>query len=135
MRRLRAEYAIMRHVLRRWAMSNLDADGVKAIEGMEDENEVGDEWSFQEDRKDLQDHLEEFRDGGELSGLPCPGHRHFESDSRARELYDGSIVGWTRWYGGGLSGEPWAVSWLEDAYYVTRRTEVRMVNVYTREEE
>jgi len=78
----------------------------------------------------LQDSIEEFRTGGEASGLPCEYSRHYESSAVARQVFDGSWVGWTYWYGGGKHGEPEAVDWMEHAYQLDVEEE-RLVVVRT----
>jgi hypothetical protein len=82
----------------------------------------------------IHDLKEEFRCSGEPSGIRPEWSRHYEGESRARQLRDGSWVGWTYWYGGGKHSEPHAVPWLEDAYMVNQSTETRVVNVFSKRE-
>jgi hypothetical protein len=73
----------------------------------------------------------EFRSSGEDTDIPCDWSRHYESKSVARKLSDGSWVGWTYWYGGGKHGEPEAVEWMEDAYFLNVTEEEKVVTVRT----
>lgn len=65
---------------------------------------------------ELQDARNEIRCSGEKTNIPAPSSRHYESDSVAAKMPDGSWVGWTYWYGGGKHGEPEAVEWINEAY-------------------
>lgn len=73
----------------------------------------------------------DFRLSGYQTDLPCEYSRHYESDSMATKLTDGSWVGWTRWYGGGKHGDPGAIDWMEDAYFLDVTEEEKMVTVRT----
>lgn len=81
---------------------------------------------------DLQDSLNEVREGEVETKLPCQSSRHYESKSVAAKMPDGTWVGWTYWYGGGKHGEPEAVDWIEYAYDldVTERQETVTVRTY-----
>lgn len=85
---------------------------------------------------ELQDDISEFRcSGAETPEIPAPYSRHYESDSVARQLDDGSWVGWTYWYGGGKHGEPDAIEWMDDAYDVEIfETKTIVVNVFKKVE-
>ena len=72
----------------------------------------------------------EFRGSGEDTGLKCDWSRHYESNAVARQLSDGTWVGWTYWFGGGKHGEPEAIEWIDDAYEVECHQETRVVNVF-----
>jgi len=78
------------------------------------------------------DVLAEVRPGQHETGLPVPYSRHYESQAVASRMLDGSYVGWTYWYGGGKHGEPDSMPWMEDAYEVEARDEVRTVKVFSR---
>ena len=77
------------------------------IDTLYDENDS--DWQLQDARNDL-------RCSGQYTHLPSPPSRHYESDSVAAKMPDGSWVGWTYWYGGGKHGEPDSIDWIEDAY-------------------
>lgn len=79
----------------------------------------------------LQDACNEIRAGQVKTGLPCEWSRHYESESVAAKLPDGSWVGWTYWYGGGKHGEPEAIDWIDGAYDLTCTEEEKMVTVCT----
>jgi len=52
------------------------------------------------------DAQEEVRNSGEKVDVPCTEYsRHYECDSVAAQMPDGSWVGWTYWYGGGKHSE------------------------------
>lgn len=79
----------------------------------------------------IQDHLSNFRTGGTETNLPCEYSRHYESESVAAQVLDGSWVGWTYWFGGGKHGEPEAIEWLEYAYRLDCEEEEQIVIVRT----
>lgn len=60
----------------------------------------------------------EVRNYGENTDLPAPYSRHYESQSVAYQMHDGTWVGWTYWYGGGKHGEPESIEWIDNAYFV-----------------
>lgn len=60
--------------------------------------------------------------------LECPSSRHYEAKSVAR-LVEGIWIGWTFWFGGGKYGEPSAMEWLNDAYFL-HITNTRLVEVH-----
>ena len=78
------------------------------------------------------DALEEFRCSGHevddtsASGIEVPHSRNYEVEMKAKLLRDGTWVCWPYFYGGGKWGEPQAVSWIEQAFYVqcTEREQV-----------
>ena len=80
---------------------------------------------------ELQDAISEIRSSGTETRLPCPWSRHYESESVAARMPDGSWVGWTYWFGGGKHGEPEAVEWIEDAYEVECKEEEKLIVVKT----
>ncbi len=73
----------------------------------------------------------EIRGSGVETGLQCPSSRHYESEAVAAKMPDGSWVGWTCWYGGGKHGEPEAVDWMDEAYFLDCKEEEKMVIVRT----
>ena len=77
------------------------------------------------------DATSEVRGGMHETGLPGQWSRHYESKSVAAQLPDGSWVGWTYWFGGGKYGAPEAIDWIDDAYDVQCRDEVRTVQVFS----
>ncbi len=73
-----------------------------------------------------------LRGCGEPTGLPCDYSRHYESESVAAEMLDGSWVGWTYWHGGGKYGEPESIPWMEDAYDVATEVVMEPVRKFRR---
>lgn len=78
---------------------------------------------------DLYDAVEEVRCGGEETDIPAEFSRHYESESRAMQMPDGSWVGWTYWYGGGKHGDPGSMPWMEYAYDLDVQEEERVMIV------
>lgn len=83
------------------------------------------------DELDCQEELYNFRDGDEVTNVACEHSRHYESESVAAQMFDGSWVGWTHWYGGGKHGEPEAIDWMRDAYNLTCVEEEKLVVIRT----
>lgn len=98
---------------------------------METDEQVEAAYRKLEDMDANRDYESEFRGGQVNTDISAPSSRHYESRSVARKLSDGSWVGWTYWYGGGKHGEPGAVEWMEDAYYLTCTEEEKLVVVRT----
>lgn len=73
------------------------------------------------------DPMEEIRCTGIASKLTrqvdYQAQRHYEYKEVAAEMPDGTWVGWTYWHGGGKFGEPRAIDWMNDAYFVEHREE------------
>lgn len=92
---------------------------------------VWDDWHLSSG-ENFWDALNTFRESGELSKIPSRQHsRHYESDEVARQLSDGTWVGWTYWHGGGKHGEPEAIDWIEDAYFPKVKEEIKTLTVRT----
>ena len=78
------------------------------------------------------DAMEEVRNSGEEVDVPGSEYsRHYECDSVAAQMPDGSWVGWTYWYGGGKHGEPSAIDWMDKAYDLNCKEEEKMIMVRT----
>ena len=77
----------------------------------------------------LQDIISDWRRGTEETDIECDWSRHYESKSVATKLSDGSWVGWTYWYGGGKHGEPEAIDWMKNAYYLNVTEKEVMITV------
>lgn len=77
------------------------------------------------------DAMNEIRSGGIETGLECDFSRHYESDAVAKQMPDGSWVGWTYWYGGGKHAEPEVIDWMNSAYNLDCTEEEKMVTVRT----
>ena len=76
------------------------------------------EWENLEDTEDdITDCSEELRCSGINTDLPSPYSRHYEAQSVATKLFDGTWVGWVYWYGGGKHGQPeYFDDWMDSAY-------------------
>lgn len=81
---------------------------------------------------ELRDAISLVRNSGEETGLGVAYSRNYDSRAVAKQLPDGSWVGWTYWYGGGEHGEPFSVPWMGDAYDVTSHEETRVVRVFNK---
>lgn len=82
----------------------------------------------------LQDAEQDVRQSGEKTGIPAPFSRHYEGDSVAAKMPDGTWVGWVYWHGGGKHGEPEAIDWMGDAYdlNVTEQQKTVTVRAFTK---
>jgi hypothetical protein len=122
----RIKYQIIRTVMKWTGDPSADDMSSDEIDRMWEMTEGGDH------ADDLQDAMESFREGGEESGIPSKDYsRHYENEDRAKRLDDGTWVGWTYWHGGGKHGEPSAIDWLSDAYFLTATEEQKTVTVRT----
>lgn len=66
-----------------------------------------------------QDATEEFRSSyDQETDIECDWSLHYDSKSVAKKLDDGRWVGYTYWSGGGKHGEPEAIDWIGDAYFL-----------------
>ena len=79
----------------------------------------------------LQDLENEFREGDCETNIPTEWDRNYESKSVAKQMSDGSWVGWTYWYGGGKHGNPEELEWMEYAYDLNCSEETKMIVVKT----
>lgn len=78
---------------------------------------------------------EEFRDSYDAeTDLPTEWDRNYESKAVAKQLDDGRWVGYTYWYGGGKHGEPAAIEWIDDAYYLDAEEVVTTVLKFKKKE-
>lgn len=91
---------------------------------------VDDLYDAEEGSDDLYDAANEVRSSGEETGLSSPPSRNYETTAVAKDLPDGTWVGWTYYYGGGKHSEPGSVPWMDDAYTVTAHEETRVVRVF-----
>lgn len=73
----------------------------------------------------------EYREGECETDIPPLWSRHYESKSVARQLRDGTWVGWTYWYGGGKHGDPDSIPWIEDSYFLKCTEKQELVTVRT----
>ena len=77
----------------------------------------------------LQDAREEVRQSGIETNIKPPYSRHYESDSVAAQMSDGTWIGWTYWHGGGKHGEPEAIDWMNEAYELTVVSEEQVTKI------
>jgi hypothetical protein len=105
-----------------------DAPKIEATS--EDIDEIYD-FACENDDGDLHDSRSEVRYGEFDTNIESPFSRHYESKSVAAKTPDGRWVGWTYWYGGGKHGEPEAIDWIDDAYYLDCKEEEKTVIVRT----
>ena len=76
------------------------------------------------------DAKEEIRTSGEETKIPCTEYsRHYECESVAAEMPDGTWVGWTHWHGGGKHSNPSSIDWMDKAYNVSLKEEEKIVIV------
>lgn len=81
----------------------------------------------------LYDAANEVRGSGEITNLDSPYSRHYESNQLAR-VFGESAVSWTYWFGGGKHGEPEAIDWIDDAFFVKVEQKTTIVNVFSKTE-
>lgn len=129
MSELTAEQRIKRQIL---IDADLHAkDGVR-IEITADNVDELFEGAKGDDGYGLQDDICAFRcSGTDTPEIPTPHSRHYEADSVARKLDDGTWVGWIYWHGGGKHGEPGAIDWMGSAYELDVQEEEKLVVVRT----
>jgi hypothetical protein len=104
------------------------AEELPALTGL-NIDEIFDEY----DEDSITDAMNEIRPGEfDTSGdIASCGSRHYESSSVAMQVFDGSYVGWTYWYGGGKHAEPEAIDWMSEAYDLKCKIEEKTVVVRT----
>ena len=71
----------------------------------------------------------EFRYGEFRTGIECEYSRHYDSESVAKQMRDGTWVGWTFWSGGGKNVEPGGIDWMPEAYFLDVEEEMKMIPV------
>jgi hypothetical protein len=116
----------------KYMIINLSArwDGAQVSPDMTGE-EVDSAYSALVDSGSHWDAKSEIRASGYETDLPCDDSRNYESKSVAAKAPNGKWVGWTYWYGGGKHGEPDAMPWMENAYFVHCAEEEKVVTVRT----
>lgn len=96
------------------------------------EKSIEEAWHWAKENDLHWDAIQEFRSGyDEETKIECDHSRHYESKSVAKQLDDGTWVGWTYWYGGGKHGEPEAVDWMGYAYFLDVKEEEKVVTIRT----
>lgn len=81
---------------------------------------------------DAWDYIHQFREGySHVTDIPSPSSRYYESQSVAQQLDDKTWVGYTYWYGGGKHGDPSSMPWMERAYFLSCREEMKLVQTFT----
>lgn len=73
----------------------------------------------------------EIREGEVETGIRSGYSRHYESKSVAAKSPTSVWIGWTYWYGGGKHGEPEAIDWMSEAYFISCVEEEKLVVVQT----
>lgn len=127
-----AEQAIKREVCL-MVMDNKYASTPKQDIAEKNVDEVYSSIDDSEDSDTLHEMESEFRSSyTHETGIECDYSHHYESKSVACKLRDGRWVGWTYWYGGGKHGDPDAVGWMEDAYFLEAKEETKVVLVFSR---
>lgn len=108
-------------------------DPPEGFEGfqLETEQDIKKTWEFLDEHDYIQDARNDFREGQEKTNIPTQYNRHYELYSVAAQMFDGSWVGWTYWYGGGKHGEPEAIDWMEYAYNLDCKEEEKLILVRT----
>lgn len=76
----------------------------------------------------------EVREGKIETGIKSERSRYYESKSVAAQHPSSQWVGWTYWYRGGKYGEPEAIDWIGDAYFLNckEKEEVMTIRTFTK---
>jgi hypothetical protein len=81
---------------------------------------------------DYYDAKEDIRCSGHETGIYSGSYsNHYENESVAAQMPDGTWVGWDYWHGGGKHGNPWDIDWMEDSYDVAVVEEEKLMVVRT----
>lgn len=107
----------------------LASNGVTGIPEVTEANidSLYDQFILDDDTGIARDTLSEFRSGEFKTDITPDWNRNYESRSVGAKIGD-QYVGWTYWFGGGKHGEPSAMGWIEDAYFLDL-VETKMVPV------
>ena len=122
------EQKIKRDIINSLAENYRDEDNFPELKELTNEN-VDQNYDLLGDW--VQDEEYSYREGDMETNIDCPDSRHYESQSVAKKLSDGSWIGWTYWYGGGKHGEPDAIEWMDEAYELEVTEENQTVTVRT----
>lgn len=116
-----APQLICKAILDRIATQGIEVPEVteENIDSLYDQFIVDDETGLAEDI------LCTYREGEFETDIPSDYCRDYESKSVGAKIGD-QYVGWTYWFGGGKHGEPSAMGWIEDAYFL-ELVETKMV--------
>lgn len=118
MKKLSAPNALRKHILEYC----LNFDDKLKLPEFSNEEEINDFFYDPSDdfRDILYDAKSEVRCSGIETNIPSDNFsRHYESEEVAAKMSDGTWVGWTYWHGGGKHGEPAAIDWMGEAYYLS----------------
>jgi hypothetical protein len=132
---MNAEQSIKRHILMSMLTEEqMDEDDnldLSTADGVDAAYEQAAEYAGAFADTEIIDEVYEFRCSGQETNLPCEvSSRCYESEQVAAKLSDGSYVSWVYWTGGGKHGEPDAIDWMEDAFFVDCEEKQKMVTTY-----
>ena len=132
---MNAEQSIKRHILMTMLteeqMDSDDSLDLSTPSGVDAAYEQAEEYVGSFADTEIIDAVSEFRCGGQETNLTCKEYsRHYESEQVAAKLNDGSYVSWVYWTGGGKYGEPEAMDWMGDAFFVDCEEKQQMVTTY-----
>lgn len=101
---------------------------------LETEEDVEKNWLWLIGDGYLQDYIQDFRYGEYRNiGIETDVYsRHYEADVVAAEMFDGTFVGWLYWHGGGKHGEPEAIDWMDEAFELESKVELKEVRTFAR---
>lgn len=132
---MKAEYEIKAVIIKtayKWAEL-----GAPSLSSDEEVNEAWDN-AREDDRVSdcIQDAKNDFRSAfSHRTEVKCDFSRHYDSESVAVQLDNGKWVGYTYWSGGGKHGEPGAIDWIEDAYFLKATPKVITTYEFEKEQE
>lgn len=73
----------------------------------------------------------DMRGGDVETNLPSQLTRYYETEEVASQMYDGSWVGWTYYYGGGKHSNPECIDWMSEAYNLEMKEHQELVTIKT----
>jgi len=132
---MNAEQSIKRHILMSMLTEEqMDEDDnldLSTADGVDAAYEQAEEYTGSFEDTEIIDEVSDFRCSGQETNLTCKEYsRHYESERVAAKLNDGTYVSWVYWTGGGKHGEPEAMGWMEDAFFVDCEEKQQMVTTY-----
>lgn len=90
-------------------------------------------YSLANDNIYFSEYMQEYRESfDEETDIDHDWSRHYEAKSVAKQLNNGKWVGYTYWFGGGKHGEPEAIDWIPDSYFLNCEVKVVEKNFFTK---
>lgn len=118
----------------KWKALQIDAEWNKTKLPSVNESNIDDYYNALVENDGHWDALSEIREGEHETEIEPHLSYHYETQSVASKMPDGSWVGWTYYYGGGKHGEPEAIDWVSEAYDLrcSEREDVVIIKEFTK---